>query len=141
MQKKAVIILNHNQELFIVSYSIDNCNRFLLFLQTCLTIATAIVSANKLQMKNENDAHRIQRKKMERKVFVTVTIMQLGFTVTISKNIYFCVLCLLICCHLYCSFWRSGFSGCSDFAIRSAVMAKNIINNFKNYDQKLNYIN
>ena len=88
MQKKEAIIKeNHNQELFIVSYSIDNCNCFLLFLQTCLTIATAMASANKLQMKNANDAHRIQRKKMERKVFVTVTIMQLGFTVTISKNI------------------------------------------------------
>ena len=64
-----------------------NCNHFLLFLQTCLTIATAVASVNKLQMKNENDSHRIRRKKMERKVFVTVAIMQLGFTVAISKNI------------------------------------------------------
>ena len=88
VQKKEMVMkVNHSQELFTVSYSIDNCNCFLLFLQTCLTIATAMSSANKSQMKNENDAHRIQRKKMERKVFVTVAIMQLGFTATISKNI------------------------------------------------------
>ena len=56
-------------------------------LQTSLTIATAVAGINKLQMKNENDSHRIRRKKMERKVFVTVAIMQLGFTVGICKNI------------------------------------------------------
>ena len=44
------------------------------------------LSVFKVRMKNEIGSRHIKTKKLETRIFITVVIMQLGFTLTIGRN-------------------------------------------------------
>ena len=56
------------------------------FIQTCVSIAVGFIIFFNLELKSKKIAsNRIKTKKKEFQVFITVAIIQLGFTLTLGR--------------------------------------------------------